>query len=195
VVRPEVTRRLVHASGAAFPLSYVAGVVTWRTLGWILVAAVAVALALEAGRLSGRLQLGIYDTLTREYEQRGLAGYALYFLSMTLVAWVFPPAAAVSGMLMLAIADPVSGLLGEGRLRATKQAHVLLATFGVALLLAWPFVALVPAICGALAATLADGVKPVVRGYVIDDNLTIPPAAATAIVLGEWLVARVPLAA
>jgi hypothetical protein len=31
-------------------------------------------------------------------------------------------------------------------------------------------------------------VKPVVRGYVVDDNLTIPPVAATTITIGRWLV-------
>ncbi|PSQ60006.1 MAG: dolichol kinase, partial [Halobacteriales archaeon SW_9_67_25] len=35
-----------------------------------------------------------------------------------------------------------------------------------------------------LAATVADGVKPVVAGYVLDDNLTIPPAAAVAMTVG-----------
>jgi len=185
-------RRGVHAAGAAFPLSYVAGPVTWRELGWLLLGAVVVALALEAGRLSGRLQLWIYDRLTREYEQRGLAGYALYFVSMTLVAWTFPPSAAVPGMLMLAIADPISGLLGAGELRSLKRLRVLAATFLVCLALAWPFVAPVPAALGALAATLADGAKPVVRGYVVDDNLTIPPAAAAAITAGGWPLARLP---
>jgi dolichol kinase len=83
-------------------------------------------------------------------------------------------------MLMLTVADPVSGLLGSGTLRPTKQAWVLLATFGVATLLAAPFVPSTAAVFGGVAATVADGVKPVVRGYVIDDNLTIPVAAATA---------------
>ena len=187
-MRAEVTRRGVHAAGAVFPLSYVVGPLTWRQLGWLLLGGVGVVLALEAGRLSGRLQLWIYDALTREYEQRGLAGYALYFVSMTFVAWTFPPAAAVPGMLMLAIGDPIGGLLGAGELRSVKRGRVLLATFGTCLLLAWPFVAAFPAVLGALAATLADGAKPVVKGYVVDDNLTIPPAAATAITAGGWLL-------
>ncbi|MFB6352128.1 MAG: hypothetical protein ABEK29_10160, partial [Bradymonadaceae bacterium] len=41
----------------------------------------------------------------------------------------------------------------------------------------------VPAVAGALVATLADGTTPVVRGYVIDDNATIPLGAAAAM----WL--------
>ena len=184
----EVKRRLVHATGAAIPLGYVLGIVDWPTVRWLWVASAAVALVLEALRLSGALEWRIYDTLTREYEQDSLAGYALYMLSMTGVAWLFEPRAAVPAMLMLAIADPISGLLGSGELRAVKGWPVLAATFGVCLLLALPFVAPAPAVLGAAAATLADGAKPVIRGYVIDDNLTIPPAAATGIVVGSALL-------
>ncbi|WP_435197582.1 dolichol kinase [Natronomonas sp. EA1] len=183
-MRPEVERRLVHAAGAVFPLAYVSGVLTWTNTGRLLLLASAVALALEALRLSQRLELRIFDRLTREYEQDHLAGYALYVLSMTATAWLFSPAAAVPGMLMLAVADPISGLLSTGELRPIKRTFVLLAMFGVCTLLALPFVSSVPAILGGLAATVADGVKPVVRGYVVDDNLTIPPAAAGAITLG-----------
>jgi hypothetical protein len=85
---------------------------------------------------------------------------------------------AVPAMLMLTVADPTSGLLSSGTLRPAKQGWVLLATFGVATLLAVPFVTSLAAVLGGIAATVADGVKPVVRGYVIDDNLTIPVSAA-----------------
>jgi len=74
----------------------------------------------------------------------------------------------------------------------TKPPVVLAATFAVCFALAWPFttgaagavVGGVAAAVGAAGATLADGVKPVVAGYVVDDNLSIPPAACT----GIWLV-------
>jgi dolichol kinase len=90
-------------------------------------------------------------------------------------------------MLMLALADPVSGLLGSGELRSIKPLRVLAATFGVATLLALPFVPLLPAALGGAAAAVADGVKPVVLGYVLDDNLTIPPAAAVGMTVGFLL--------
>lgn len=35
---------------------------------------------------------------------------------------------------------------------------------------------------------MADGAKPVVAGYVIDDNLSIPPVACTAIAATLWLL-------
>jgi len=169
-------------------VSYLLGLVSWRELGYLLVLAASAAFGLEVLRLRVGLDWPIlervFDRLTREYEQDNLAGYFLYLFSMALVAVFFSPRSAVPGMLMLAIADPVSGLLGSGELRAAKQGFVLLVTFGVSVLIASFFVPPVPAVLGALAATLADGVKPVVGGYVIDDNLSIPIAAACAIELG-----------
>jgi dolichol kinase len=186
----EIARRAVHASGAAVPLSHALApdVITWDLVQFFLVGALAVATILEILRLLGNLDWAIYDRLTREYEQDNPAGYALYMLSMTVVAFAVAPTIAMPAMLMLAVADPVSGLLSAGELRPVKQGWVLLATFGVATLLAVPFVDPVPAIAGGLAATVADGLKPVIAGYVIDDNLTIPPAAAVAMVLAVHLV-------
>jgi dolichol kinase len=184
VLAAEVERRLVHASGAVVPLAWAGGLVDWRVVQAVFGGGLLVVAAMEAGRLSGRLDLAIYDRLTREYEQDNVAGYALYMLSMALVAFAFSPTVAAPSMLMLALGDPVSGLLGSGSLRSVKQTWVLLVMFGVCTLLAAPFVPAVAAVLGGAAATLADGVKPVVAGYVVDDNLTIPPAAAVAITAG-----------
>jgi dolichol kinase len=190
---PEVARRGVHASGAVVPLAYLLGDVPWLWVRAAWTACAAVGLVLEALRLSGVVEWRVFDALTRGYEQENLAGYALYLVSMAGVAWLFPPdvwpGAAVAGMLMLALGDPVSGLLGSGELRRVKRPRVLAAMFAVCLTIALG-VGLdpVPAVTGAAAAALADGVKPVVATYVIDDNLTIPPAAAVGVVLGLSLV-------
>jgi dolichol kinase len=77
----------------------------------------------------------------------------------------------------------------------TKPPAVLAATFLVCLALGWPFttrhagpvVGGAAAAVGAIGATLADGVKPVIAGRVVDDNLSIAPAACT----GIWIVFRV----
>ncbi|WP_254536671.1 dolichol kinase [Halomarina litorea] len=187
-MHPEVERRLVHVTGAVVPLAWFVDLVPWWGVQVVWTGGAAVALVLEALRLSGRLNWRIFAKLTREYEQENLAGYALYMLSMAAVSWLFVPTVAAPGMLMLAVGDPISGLLGSGELRSMKQATSLLAMFGVCLLIALAFVSTIPAILGAAAATLADGVKPVVRGYVVDDNLTIPPAAAVGITVGILLV-------
>jgi dolichol kinase len=191
----ELRRRAVHASGVGLPALYLFGVVDWRALGYLLIVGSLLAAGLEALRLLVGLDWTVYETLTREYERTNVAGYALYMFSMTGVAWLFDPPVAVPGMLMLAIGDPISGLLGSAEAGRPKRAGVIAAMFGVCFVLA--FVVLVgrvafptaaaAAAVGAAGATVADGVTPVIRGYVIDDNATIPPAAC----LGIWLVLRV----
>jgi len=184
----EIARRLVHASGTGFPLLYLLderyalGLGGWRTLQALLVAGAAVALALEALRLTGRVDWAVYDRLTRDYEDDNLAGYALYMLAMAATALLFEPTPAVPALLMLTVADPVAGLLSAGNV--VKQGWVLLATFGVCVLLATPFVPPLAAVAGGAVAAVADGYKPVVRTHVVDDNITIPLGAATAM----WLV-------
>lgn len=188
----EVSRRLVHAAGAVVPASYVFDLITWPQLQLLLVGGSVVAVVLEGFRLYGGLEWRVYEKLTREYEQENVAGYALYVFSMTVVVLVFAPpsasigvvanpGAALAGMFMLSIGDPISGLLGSGDLRQVKRSYVLLVMFGVCTLLARAFVPPVPAIVGGAAAAIADGTKPIIRGYVVDDNLTIPIAGAAAI--------------
>lgn len=183
----ELERRLVHASGATVPALWLAGV-DWGLVRWILPAGAIVALLMEAGRLSGRLELSIYDRLTREYEQDALAGYALYMLSTGAVSLAARPEVAVPAILMLALGDPVAGLLSDGEFRRVKRPQALAGMFLVCLLIAVPFVPALAAGLGAAAAALADGVKPVIAGYVIDDNLTIPPVAALGMVAGSALI-------
>ncbi|RBI63087.1 dolichol kinase [halophilic archaeon] len=183
-MRSEIKRRLVHVSGTGMPALYLLDIVTWQQLQGLLVLGSASALVLEIVRLFVGLNWRIFDELTREYEQENLAGYALYAFGMTATALAFEPRVAVPAILMLTIADPISGVLGSGEL-GVKAAHTLLVTFAVcvtiASLLGLPLLA---AVLGALVATLADGVKPVVAGYVIDDNLTIPIGAGVAMFVG-----------
>lgn len=205
-MRPEIQRRLVHASGIALPLGYVSELLTWGQVGMLFILMTLLALTLETLRLSGFIDWAIFETLTREYERDHLAGYALYMFGASIAALAFRPRVALPAILMLMIADPMSGLLGSSSSNGdgssdnndasdpstVKPAHVLFSMFGICTLIALPFVHPVPAVCGAIAATAADGAKPVIAGYIIDDNLTIPPAAALAIVGGQHLVGYLP---
>jgi dolichol kinase len=187
--KSEVKRRLVHASGASVPLGYLAGVLSWSHLTLLMVVLSGVVTVLEVLRLQVGLDWAIYDELTRSYEQTNLAGYALYVYSMTGVVLVFEPHVAVPGMLMLAVGDPVSGLLGRTREAGEpKGLRTLAAMFAVCLAVSVPVlypvagaVGVVAAAAGSVGATVADGVKPVVWGYVVDDNASIPPAACLGI--------------
>lgn len=189
----ELGRRLVHASGAVIPGAYLldehvleAGVVTWPLVQAVAVAGLILTGVLEFARLYGGLDHAFYDRLTREYEEDSVAGYALYVLSGTVVVLLFEPRIAVPAVLMLTLGDPISGLVGSGEFRRVKRPPALATMFLVCTAIAVPFVPDAPlaAVLASAVATVADGVKPVVRGYVIDDNLTIPPLAAAALLAG-----------
>ncbi|MFO7927672.1 MAG: dolichol kinase [Halobacteriota archaeon] len=186
----EIGRRLVHASGAAVPAAYLldthvieTGVVTWSAVQVLAVAGLMVTVVLETARLYGGLEHAVYDRLTREYEQDSVAGYALYVVGATITVFLFEPTIAVPALFMLTLGDPISGMLSSGGLRPIARPRVLVGMFAVCFLIAYPFVSPLAALAGAFGATLADGVKPILNGYVVDDNLTIPIIAAGAM----WL--------
>nr|WP_221625750.1 dolichol kinase [Halobellus ruber] len=171
------------------PLLYVLDLVTWRQFGFVMLACSAVAAALEFVRLAVGLEWAIYDELTRPYEQENVAGYGLYMFSITAVVLVFAPQVAVPATLMLTIGDPVSGLLsGSREAGEPKRPRTLAAMFLVCLAVSVPFLVpaagpaagVVAAVAAAAAATLADGFTPVISGYVVDDNASIPLVAAVA---------------
>lgn len=189
----ELKRRLVHASGIVLPAGYLLSVITWEQLRLLFAAGAAIAIGLEVLRLFVGLDWAIYQELTREYERDNLAGYAIYFVSSAVVVFWFPPRIALPAVLMLMIADPVSGLLSSDELRDVKRPLVITMTFLVSALIAIWFVPPIPAVLGAITATAADGAKPVIAGYVIDDNLTIPIGAAVAIWIGLRLLPALPV--
>lgn len=188
----EVGRRLVHASGAVFPLGYllaerVAAVpADWRAFQAVVLAGVALAAVLEALRLRVGLDWWIFEQLTREYEQEKVAGYALYALSFGVLVVAFRPAIALAAMLMLSFADPVGGILAGEDPIPVKRPLALAGTFLVCLAVGAALLPIAAAVAAAAAATVADGVFFEVREYVIDDNLTLPLSAAAA----AWLAIR-----
>jgi len=194
----EVGRRLTHATGGVFILLYVFGVIEWTHLGALALAGVSTAGVLEFLRLftdlAERLSVlrFVYDRLTRPYEADAPAGYFYYTLSMSGAWLLFPPFAAVPGMLMLAFGDPFSGVLSSASSGESKEVWVLAAMFGFCfLVLALPYIhtetshpvseTVLLSAGGAAAATVADGANVKVRGFFLDDNLTIPIVSALAI--------------
>lgn len=194
----EVGRRLTHASGGVFVLLYVFELIGWGHLGALALVGVSVAGILEFLRLFTDLAdrvsaLGfVYDRLTRPYEADAPAGYFYYMLSMSGAWLLFPPFAAVPGMLMLAFGDPFSGVLSSASPNESKEAWVLFAVFGFCfLVLALPYIhtktslpvseTVLLSAGGAAAATVADGANVEVGGFFLDDNLTIPIVSGLAI--------------
>ncbi len=190
--RVEFERRLVHAGGTLYVVPYLLGWLSWTETRYLLLGGVAVVALLEALRLSGMAGplAPLYGALVRTYEADSIAGYALYQISMTGVALALGPTLAIPAMWMLSLGDPVSGALGDNAATEPKRPAVWAVMFLVCLIIAAPFtlpaygagVGLAAAAVGALGATVADGLPPMIRGVVVDDNLTIPPAAAVGMV-------------
>jgi len=189
--RVEFERRLVHSGGTLYPAPYLLGWLTWTETRYFLVAALAVVLALEFLRLVVGLDHALYRKLTREYETDALAGYALYQVSMTGAVLLLEPTLAIPAMWMLSVGDPVSGALADNDATEAKRPAAWVAMFLVCFGIAVPFtipafgpdVGVVVAMAGAAPAAVADGLPPMIRGVAVDDNLTIPPAAAGGMLL------------
>lgn len=178
-------RRLVHLSGTLVPLAYLADVVSWRVVQYLLAGGAALAVFLEYLRLFVGLDWVVFDRLTRDYEKNNPAGYALAVVGGAIVGWVFEPAVAVPALLLLTIADPIAGILSTvDHADAVKSWRVMLATFAVCLAIAVPLLPLRAAIPVAVVVVIADAVKPRVYGFVIDDNFSIPISAG----LVAWAV-------
>lgn len=183
----EIGRRFVHASGVVIPGIYLVGLVSWDELRLLLVAGLVIAIGLEFARLRIGLDWAIYEHLTRPYEADSFAGYGYYMVSIAIVGVIFEPEVAIPGMLMLMIGDPISGYLGRGELRRMKHPIAMAGMFVVGVAVTIPFavdtievvsLAILAAILGAVAGTIADAFKPKIGDLIIDDNLTIPICAA-----------------
>ncbi|TKX77805.1 dolichol kinase [Halorubrum sp. SD626R] len=194
--RVEFERRLVHAGGTLYPVPYLLGWLSWGETRVFLGVALAVVFALEFLRLVVGLDHAVYRTLTREYEEDALAGYALYQVSMTGTVLLLSPTVAIPAMWMLSVGDPVSGALADNDATEAKRPAAWIAMFLVCFGLAVPFTipafgpnaGVAVAMAGAAPAAVADGVPPVIRGIPVDDNLTIPPAAAGGMLLAIAVV-------
>ncbi|SEH49927.1 Dolichol kinase [Halopenitus malekzadehii] len=193
--RIELERRLVHAGGAFYVAPYLLGWIDWPETRILLLAGLCVVAVLEFLRLGIGCDHAIFRTLTRSYERDNVAGYALYQLSMTGVVVWFSPSIAIPTLWMLAFGDPVSGALGRNAADEYKRPAVWIITFFVCVAVAVPItvpafgptIGTLAAVVGAIGATIADGLPPLIRGQPVDDNLTIPLFAVT----GIWSVVAV----
>lgn len=185
LAQDDLGRRLVHVAGTAFPALYILPFVEWWLVGATMLGASAIASTIELGRLRFGLDLFLFDYL-REYERDSVGAYLLFMLSATAVALAFEPRIAIPAILMLTLADPIAGAASVEELRRVKRPRALVTMFLACALLTVPFLHEDPlaVALGGLGGMIADGVKPVVRGYIVDDDLTIAPTGAIGIWLG-----------
>lgn len=179
-------RRLFHAANGltvAAVLHYTA-ITRGLALG-ILAAILAVLIVLDLVRLrSSRANTLFFTTfrhLASPREATGPASSTWYTLGVLLTVALFSRENAISGILILAVADPVASYAGRrwGRIPfmgATLEGTLLFFLVATALLLPrhpWP-VALGAGVVAALAERLA---------WPLDDNLAVPVAGAAAVTL------------
>ncbi len=200
-----IGRRMVHSLSSVVAVAYVIGLLEWWEITVLVGIGAAVISALEFDRLV--LGNSILDPLYREYEEESPAGYAYAIVGMFFTVLIFgyllgEPDIAVVGVLVLAFADPVVGIMSPNKLMRVKPWYVLSAMFVLSFAIAWASEPLFPALPeaalgdlgqqympnpypdvtvsipeaagAAVGATFADGVKYRVKGFVVDDNLTIP---------------------
>src|SRR3990170_5336154 len=173
-------RRLFHAATG----SLVAGILLYADVPravavGILGAVLGGLVVLDAARLASpganAVFFRAFRTLASPREARRPASSTWYALGMTLAVAFFSPEAAVSGILVLALADPAASYVGQrwGRrpfLGASLEGTALFAAVAFAILTARHGV--VPGAAGALAGALAERMS-----WPLDDNLTIPVVA------------------
>lgn len=122
-----------------------------------------------------------FRVLASPREERGIASSTWYTLGVFLAVLLFPRAAVIPALLVLALADPAASVLGRrfGKRPLGKGSVEGSTAFAVvAFLVLWPFVgagtALVAAVVGAVVEILPLG---------LDDNLTVPLAVGAILAL------------
>lgn len=179
----EIGRRLVHSSGIVFPMTYLL-TDEWVYVQLLLLVALIVGSVLEYLRLKKGYSNILFDRLTRPYESEKIAGYYLYIVGMFLVAVLLHPLIAVSSMLILAIGDPVGGILSDSEPEGTKSIIAVFSVLTVSTIIAFSVTSIsfptsesaIMALTGGFVGALSDYKKLIVKNYIVDDNLVIPVA-------------------
>jgi dolichol kinase len=180
-------RRLFHAAnGLAVALLPGALGLARAPVLWVLGILLVVVLAADIARLRvtklNALFFRMLPALASPREAVGIASSTWYLVGVFLTYALFPMRVAVPGILVLALADPAAGTLGRlyGKRRLGHGTWVGSAAF---LTVAFAVLAFHLGPVAGLAAALMVAMVEAVP-WRLDDNLTVPVAAAFA----AWLV-------
>ncbi len=176
---PSLLRGLFHLSGCAIPVIYL---LTDKQVALLLTgSAVIAATFLEVLRIKGRINLAFVAPLLKQKELKGPTGSLFYLVSCLVVILLFDKRVASASILVLAIADPLSAIIGSKWGRRPLYGKSVEGTsvffFASLLVLAcfsftWPGLVLTAA-----AATAAE----LFSSRFVDDNFTIPIVTALAL--------------
>lgn len=183
---PQPWRRVFHAVNGLVA----AAVLTWTDISrgtalWILGAFVIVLGSLDVVRLASRDANAVFFKAFRHLasprEARGPASSTLYASGLFLVVALFPRPAAISGILLLALADPAASWVGR---RWGRHPFFGGSLEGSGIFLLVSLIVLLPrhpwpvALAAALSATFAERL-----GWPLDDNLVVPLSGALVVTL------------
>jgi len=188
---PQPYRRLFHAACGLT----IAAALAWLPLprwGFLAIAGAALAVQLASDLLRSRVEAAnrlfytAFRHLASPRDAEGLASSTWYTLGALVAVAFFPMEAAISGVLILALADPVASYLGRryGRrpfLGGSVEGSMIFLVVALTILaLRHPLPAALPT---AVLATLAER-----RSWPLDDNLALPPVTAAGLTLMQWLM-------
>ncbi|MBU0616213.1 MAG: phosphatidate cytidylyltransferase [Planctomycetes bacterium] len=188
--KEEIWRKLVHLASAAFPIAY------WLTdkpfMLCVLVPLAVIAIVAEALRHTRPGFRTFIDNwlgrVLRQAETHTLTGATYVTLGALLSILLFDKPIAITVLLFLSVSDALASLVGIrfGRVRlGSKSLEGSAAFFVSAAIIALLIMRSAPlvAIVGAAVATLTEALPLKVAGRKLDDNLTIPLVAGTAMTL------------
>ena len=157
---------------------------------FLVLSLVAIVLSVLAREIKMPLFDLFLDELERDSERKGMRakGFVFYILGCTIAVEFFPLDIALAAIVILAIGDAVSRLIGPyGYLKhpwnSKKFVEGVFLGGVFAAIGALIFVGFWQAIAGAAVAMFIEGLDLEVNGYKVDDNLTIPVASALVMLL------------
>lgn len=176
-----VWRNLFHFSGIVIPLACLFfGKAAALALSVVLLST---SVVIEVLRIKGRMRMTFLEKNIKEKERKAPTGSFFFLLGAVVTLALFKERAAVPALLLLAVSDPLSSLVGRhfGKTRFLgKSLEGTCAFFlsSLAVLLFFSF-SLPHVLLAALVATAAElfTMKP------LDDNLSIPIVSAAVLTL------------
>lgn len=115
-LRRELTRKGLHLLSTAIPVSYAAGLPR-SSVVWALVAALAIAAAVEIARGRNARARSVFDAgvgpLLREHEWHSLSGATWLIIALLVAAVCFPRNVAIAAMCAVSLGDAMAAIVGR----------------------------------------------------------------------------------
>ncbi|NMX22245.1 hypothetical protein C5S30_07505 [ANME-1 cluster archaeon GoMg4] len=178
-LREEAKRKTIHICGVAIPVLYLFLPKDLIVLGFVL--SLFIIFIIEWLRFRGVVSLPFLRK--NEEEKKEIGAYVFFVIGAFISILIFEKSIAIAAICMLAIGDAASALAGEVMSvnnpemqgKRMKPPTVMLVMFVTCLIIGCLILHSLPvAVCGAIGATIADGVPFKVQKVAINDNLTIP---------------------